>query len=1243
MFEKFAKTRMILTVVVLMVVAAVALNQMATNSATASVGETSVIVQLHDDPAAVYRAKAARSGNVLSTEGMQAYRDGLRAKQDEFLAALAASGVNATLMTRDIKGFDGAVAATIPLRYTLVYNGVALKVASADISRIKSMPQVKRVSLNEVLFTTLNNSVNYTNAPQVYGAQKELSQFDELRRDGYEGQGIYVSIIDTGIDWTHPMFGGDPTPPRLGVAPPAPAATNTNKKVVYYIPFTDIVAQDGFGHGTHVASTVAGYLAQTPGSDGIPTTADDVRLHGVAPQAKLLSYKVCSDAFSSIYSATGVALGGCASADTIMAIEDSVSPFTITGFPKPVANVINMSLGGSGGPENPTAVAASNAALAGTTVVAASGNSGPGEGTTGSPAAGTHVISVGATTHPGAANSIWSSDLLQASAVSPSTTGAVAPAKNFATAEGFARARLFPMAGTPNPPAGSMAQRYVLVTSPQTLATWPASVRGRIALVKNTTGLPGGTFAQIANNAYAAGAVGLILISTTENPTAVTAPIPSANILPVEGEILVDAISSSDNNNVDPPAGTLSELPIRMNPTFSDAFMGEMAGFSSRGPVRGLGQVKPDVSAPGVAVLAACPPASLLGALAAASTPTAPNYIAIDGTSMATPHTAGAAVLITQAHPDWTPDVIRTVLINTATNMRDQSGAPKADGHTTADSIIAQGGGLIDVKEAVNAKAIMGVAGDGIDKPGILGSHSFGEVPVINSRTTHTSPINVTIRDLSGQGGTYNLAVANNRDLQLAGISVAVSQSSVNLPAGGEATFTVNATVDGDLLRDVMAAKTIGSQVIFEKIQMQWFITANSGSESLRMPFFFRPGQSLPAEPVVVTTSVTDVMPASDSGAQRDALGFQPELADVTYKDIPFTVDSSTLRIEALTEWSQVAETGHPDIDYQLLGPAGELITQSGNGVGPEYVNVNVSRAGTYTHRVIGFTGVATEFTVTTTLTKGNTPPSLQAIAGDFTDAQGQAVDFDGNLTLNWDASGAETGFEVERSTDGVNYELIGNTTDTSLTLSDQPQGELSYRVRGLAPGQIGTYVTAPSNASTVLVDHRNKVDITALVSTAMSNVSFTGGVFKMDLNIRNNSMNTYVPLVELKVISISSASGTVTVKNADNGGNGKSASTAALFGYSNLLGADQEFTAAEITGNRTLEFNDSAAEMFSFDVNVTAFERGAGGDVGGSAAPEGGGTSAGTSSSDAELLPLTKVLRITVNPLTKSVTAKLL
>lgn len=838
------------------------------------------------------------------------------------------------------------------------------------------------------------------------------------------------------------------------------------------------------------------------------------------------------------------------------------------------------------------------------------------------------MISVGATTHPGSAE-VWSIDV-----------------------PGAGRLPLNQMSGSTPPPPTSITAQYVYIDNG--IGPWPASVSGRIALVQGCFCF---SYFDFTAQAQASGALAMILIND-DGANAIKTMIPAATISTADGTRMINALSSSDNNN--PANGAVSEQPARFNKFMTDSFMGQMAGFSSRGPVVGLGQVKPDISAPGVTVLAAVPPGSLLSALSTVDylpepnrlmttdSTSAPNYSAIDGTSMATPHMAGAAALIKQAHPDWMPDMIRTAFINTATNMRDSAGTAKPEG-LAADSIIAQGGGLIDVSEAINAKALIGVAGDGLSAPALLGSHSFGEVAVINSRVTHTAPITVTVRDLSGQGGTYNLGIANNRDLQLAGINVSTSQSSVTLAPNGAATFTVSATVDGEALRSVMAAKTNGTSIVFERIQMQWFITASrsDGAESLRMPFYFKPGWSLPIEPVILTTTHTDIMPASDGGAQRDVNEeFLPEAEGVTYKEIPIPVDASTYQIDARTEWMQVGETGHPDLDYQLLDPDGNVIDQSGNGVGPEFVSVRVERPGTYRHRVIGYSGAATEFTVTTTLHKGNTPPVLNSISAEFMNAQGQAVDFDGSVNLSWQPTLGATGYEIERSEGGGDYELVGATgaDQTSITLANQPDGELSYRLRALAPGQIGSYVTAPSNAASVLVDRRGKVDITALVSTAMSNVSFTGGVFKMDLNIRNNSASTYVPLVELKIVGITSASGTVTVKNADNGGNGKSPSSAALFGYSNLLGADEEFTASKISGSRALEFNDSAAEMFSFDVVVTAFERGAGGgDGGGAAAPEGGGEGAGSGSSGTGLQSLTKVMRITVNPLTKSVTAKLL
>src|SRR5713226_3364173 len=124
-----------------------------------------------------------------------------------------------------------------------------------------------------------------------------------------------------------------------------------------------------------------------------------------------------------------------------------------------------------------------------------------------------------------------------------------------------------------------------------------------------------------------------------------------------------------------------------MNPRLTDIFVGDVADFSSRGPVQGFGQIKPDISAPGVNILAAAPTASFVWALANSG----PMYATISGTSMATPHTSGSVALIRQAHPDWTPDMVRTAMINAATNMRDENKNPKPDG-LDADPILAQGG-----------------------------------------------------------------------------------------------------------------------------------------------------------------------------------------------------------------------------------------------------------------------------------------------------------------------------------------------------------------------------------------------------------------------------------------------------------------------------------------------------------------------------------------------------------------------
>jgi subtilisin family serine protease len=1185
----------------------------------------SVIVEFKTEPAAVWKARQAKAGQNVSDEQLQAYRNSVTAEQNQFLEQLKAQGVSYTIDGVDLKDFAGNVAGHADFRFNLVMNGITLNVAPAAVKAIQAMPQVKRVVPNTVLSLNLNHSVKYINAPAVYGQYQELTPFDKFN-EGYEGQGMNVAVLDTGIDWTHPMFGGDPTPPRLGIAPPT-AATNSNQKVIYYLSFTGGLIDD-FGHGSAASSDIAGYLAKAPGADGLPNTADDIPLHGVAPQARLMGYKVC----------TGT--GNCVSASTIMGIEDAVSPTTLTLQPKPIAHVINMSLGGAGGPNDATAVAASNAALLGTIVVASAGNEGPGEGTIGSPAAGRHVISVAATTHPGAANANWSVDVLQASAVSQTQTGAVTPAKNLPAASGFNRLKLYPMAGTPDPAAGSIAQHYVLVND-LVGVPYPAAVSGRIALVKDS-GLASATFFDICNKAAVSGAIGCILISDITNPTAVKSTIPSAIVSPTDGEILVDAISSTDDNNVDPANGAISELPIRLNPYLTDEFYGSTTSFSSRGPVEGLGQIKPDVTAPGINVLSATVKAGL--ATKDGGTMFDPSgYTLATGTSFSGPHVSGMAALIKQAHLDWTPDMIRTAMINTATNMRNASGTPLPDG-AQSDSIIDQGGGLVDVKAAVNTKALMGVAGDGIEEPAILGSHSFGEAAILNNRIVNTREVTVTIRDLSGEGGTYNLSTANNRFFDTAGIAASVSPSSVTVPANGTTTFTARVTLDGNQVRDTSIK------------ELQWYVIAQraGSSDRLRMPMYLKATPSLPSDAIssAETETFTGTVTAGDAGVQRDN---ELYIADgITYVDVPVQADASTLKLDATLSWDYTdvgyvpvleQRVGLPDLDFMLFDPNGNQIGQSANGSGPEHISANTTAPGTYVYRVYGWVAANTSFKIESTKLKGGAPPVVQAFASDLT-LDTQRFDFDGNYTLNWQPQGAVEAYEIEESTDGASYSVARTVSGstTSADFANAGEGTHSYRIRAITPGRTGKFVTIPSNVESITVARRNAVDASDSIKPVNKTIVFAGGATEITTALNNQSSTTFYPVTRMEIVSVESKDNSVRVTNADNNGNG--VSTVAAFDYSQLVGAD--FLPNEETATRSIKFSNPNTVLFSFTTRViasvpsgTAGATSTGSTGGATTGGTTGGTTTtgtGTNSTTKSILSGTKLLKFTVNPLTKTI-----
>ncbi|HYO90034.1 MAG TPA: S8 family serine peptidase, partial [Pyrinomonadaceae bacterium] len=740
-----------------------------------------------------------------------------------------------------------------------------------------------------------------------------------------------------------------------------------------------------------------------------------------------------------------------------------------------------------------------------------------------------------------------------------------------------------------------------------------------------------GLFSNKAAFAFAKGAIAVIIYNNVDgelsSATVRASAIPVVGLSKLNGEYLKEKIGSS-------AVGAVSAGQIRLNKSL--LFNPQMTDFSSRGPVEGLGQVKPDVTAPGLGILSATVRVGSAD-LNTATMFSPTGYIPASGTSFSGPHVAGAVALIKQAHLDFTPDMIRAVLTNTSTNLRNSAGTPRGDGDAS-EPILAQGGGLIDVAAAINAKAVMGVEGDGIIEPSILASHSFGEMPILNNRTQNAHTVTVTIRDTSGAGGTYNLSTVNNRFFDMDGVTASVSPSSVTVPAGGSVTFTATVVLDGDKVRDTSGPK-----------QLQWYVVARraGSSEILRMPLYLKANPTEPTDQIASskTEEFNGTTVASDGGLQRDILEAFV-LAGITYTDVEVQVSEATTKLEGTLNYEEIEESGVPDLDFILYDPDGNELDRSSESGGPEHVSAPVSKAGTYIYRVYGWASGPTTFSITSVQSMAAAPPVLQPFASDFTDAQGRRTDFDGNYSLSWEAQNGALRYEVEESVDGGSYNVIQNvdSNTTSLAFQDVANGTRSYRVRSITPGRVGFYVTVPSNVESITIDRRGLVDITATTGTAISNVSLASGIFKLDLDMTNGATDTYVPLVEMKIVGINSASGTVSVANADNSGSGKSATSAAVFSYSNLLGADESFTPGDKTGARTIQFRNNAAEMFTFDARITAYQRGASG--AGATATGGDGASAGSSGSSGSggaLQSVTKLMRFTVNPLTRTVTARLL
>jgi len=648
---------------------------------------------------------------------------------------------------------------------------------------------------------------------------------------GADGTGIKIGIIDDGIDQTNPFF--DPTGYSYPPGFPKGNTSYTTPKVIvaraYPGPGSGTAGKlpvdpSTSFHGTHVAGIAAGVANTTaPAGEDHPRTTG---LTGIAPKAWLGNYRVIT---------VPTPIGEVADTPEIVkALQAAVAD----GM-----DVVNLSLGGAQTePANDALIPAiANTAAAGVVPVIAAGNDRDdfGNGSVGSPATAPDGIAVAAVSNshvfapaldvvaPGAPSSLTGIPFLGSAGI----TAPDAWATNTQTLVDV---------GTIMGTNGKPVERHLCGPAGNLASTkgpLPAhSLTGTIALVQR--GLC--PFVTKALQAKAAGAVGIVLSDNREGEVYAGDGVPIRLALPS------GMISNLDGANLRAymaATGGRTSIRIGHDPLELDTGRsGVITSFSSSGPTAFGHDLKPDISAPGGQILSSTLP----------STSTS-RFAVFDGTSMATPHVAGAAALLLQVHPGWTPAQVKSALMSTA-------GPAWGDtARTTEAAVPLEGSGLV---------ALPGAAGPLVfTTPSSL---SFENLEVAHGPAAKT--LDVRLTDAGGGSGTWQVSV----DAQSAtpGSSVDVP-GIVSLPPGGQADLQLTASAP--------AGAPQGEDY--------GFVVLKLGSVTRRVPYFFlvdRP--ALAAAPV--HTLKTFVVGSTRSGTSHVTAYAFPAAPFRNNPDEPVMVES---------------------------------------------------------------------------------------------------------------------------------------------------------------------------------------------------------------------------------------------------------------------------------------------------------------------------------------------------------------
>lgn len=490
---------------------------------------------------------------------------------------------------------------------------------------------------------------------------------------GLTGEGLKVGVIDTGVDYTHP----DIAPAYKGGYDSFYQDDDPYEEVPL-TPEEDTeygVGYAGTYHGTHVAGTIIGQYA----------AKGDVAQKGVAPEADLYVYKVLGRNIDKPDTSSG------SSAQVIDGIERAV---------KDGMDVINLSLGSDSEKDvnSPDSIAINNAVLSGVTAVIANGNNGEaGYFSMGSPAASQLGISVGAVDSPiKAFSGEFRAEI--PSSVTSVTYDTYQPfhvmayelgKSDFASIFGTGPVKVaYAKLGKPEDyPAGDLSDTIVLVSRGDlTFDVKIANAKARnvkaLAIFNgNAKEIDGKIVPDLSDSIKDRdGFIGSNFGDGYQN-------VPTLDIQGTFGRQLARAIDATADKTATFTFGP--DYPVEMTPGDVVTY------FSSAGPnFDGKLSIKPDIVAPGYGVLSTYPAYGKYDSEADYSK----AYARLSGTSMATPHVAGLALLIKQAHPTYTPLDIRAALANTADPVYYQ-GAP--------EDFYLQGPGRANVENAINTPALL--------------------------------------------------------------------------------------------------------------------------------------------------------------------------------------------------------------------------------------------------------------------------------------------------------------------------------------------------------------------------------------------------------------------------------------------------------------------------------------------------------------------------------------------------------